>query len=48
MFDLLATVGFVVEEDVAATSPHGGTNGGEGHVGWDDLGDFMLVSCRRI
>ena len=40
MFDLFAAVGFVVEEDIAAAAPHGGADGGEGHVGWDDLGDL--------
>ena len=48
MFDLLAAVGFVVEKDVAAAAPHGGTDGGQGHVGWDDLVDVMLVLCQTI
>ena len=47
MFDLFAAIGLVVEEDVAAATPHGGADGGEGHVGWDDLWGLMSVFCRR-
>ena len=39
MSDLFAAVGFVVEQDVAAAAPHRGTDGREGHVCWDDLGE---------
>lgn len=35
--DFFAAVGFVVKQDVAATAPHGRSDGGEGHVWWDDL-----------
>jgi hypothetical protein len=37
VLDLLAAVGLVIEQDIAAAAPHGGADGGESHVGGDDL-----------
>lgn len=43
VLDLLAAVGLVVEQDVAADPPHGRADGGEGHVGRYDLGVGVSV-----
>jgi hypothetical protein len=47
VFDLLAAVGLVVEQDVTAATPHRGPDGSESHVSRDDLGRSTSVLCRQ-
>lgn len=43
MFDFFASVGLVVEQDVAAASPDVGAYGGQCHGGGDELDESQFL-----